>query len=68
MSKLTEKCKKEIEKFCEWAKKKNYIIKGEVWSLELLEDFEEPSRNKLEMYIKGLLETQKQMIFFLFNL
>ena len=56
---LSDKFKKELEKFFEWVSVSGYVISDydEVeceWSDELLSEFEEPSRNKLEMYIKGL--------------
>jgi hypothetical protein len=58
---LTEKFNKEMEKFFEWASKNNYIIRDIddeecEWSIELLSEFKEPSRNKLEMYIKSLFD------------
>lgn len=56
---LTDKFKKELEKFFSWAQS-TYSIKdihGEEkeWSMSLLKKFEEPGRNKLEAYIKALL-------------
>jgi len=56
---LSEKFKKEVEKFFEWMDKCGYIIKDindneQVWSLNLLNKFDEPGRNKLEAYIKVL--------------
>ena len=56
---LTDKFKKELEKFFEWAVMSEYIIKDinneqQEWSMKLLNKFEEPGRNKLEAYIKAL--------------
>ena len=56
---LTDKFKKELEKFFSWAVNSEYIIKDindeqHEWSLKLLNKFEEPGRNKLEAYIKAL--------------
>lgn len=56
---LTDKFKKELEKFFEWAAVSEYIIKDinndqHEWSMNLLNKFEEPGRNKLEAYIKAL--------------
>lgn len=56
---ITEKFKKELEKFFEWAAVSDYIIKDinndqHEWSMKLLNKFEEPGRNKLEAYIKAL--------------
>lgn len=56
---LTDKFKKELEKFFSWAVNAEYIIKDindeqHEWSIKLLNKFEEPGRNKLEAYIKGL--------------
>lgn len=56
---LTDKFKKELEKFFSWAVSSEYIIKDindeqHEWSVKLLNKFEEPGRNKLEAYIKAL--------------
>jgi len=56
---LTDKFKKELEKFFEWAAVSEYIIKDinndqHEWNMKLLNKFEEPGRNKLEAYIKAL--------------
>ena len=56
---LTDKFKKELEKFFSWAVNSEYIIKDindeqHEWSTKLLNKFEEPGRNKLEAYIKAL--------------
>ena len=56
---FTEKFSKEVEKFFEWSIKNEYVIKDindeeQVWCLKLLSRFVEPSRNKLENYIKEL--------------
>lgn len=56
---LTEKFNKELDKFFEWAAMSEYLIKDieneqHEWSIKLLSKFEEPSRNKLEAYIKAL--------------
>ena len=58
---LTDKFSKEVEKFFEWATKMKYVIEDindmeHEWSTRLLSKFEEPSRNKLENYIKKLFE------------
>jgi hypothetical protein len=57
---LSDKFKKELEKFFSWAKE-SYTIKDvnekkKDWSMSLLSKFEEPGRNKLEAYIKNLLQ------------
>ena len=57
---LSDKFKKELEKFLSWASE-SYTIKDisndeKEWSTALLTKFEEPGRNKLEAYIKGLLQ------------
>lgn len=57
---LSDKFKKELEKFFSWAKE-SYTIKDvndkkKDWSMSLLAKFEEPGRNKLESYIKNLLQ------------
>jgi hypothetical protein len=56
---LTDKFKKELDKFFSWAITSEYIIKDindeqHEWSIKLLTKFEEPGRNKLEAYIKSL--------------
>ena len=56
---MTDKFKKELENFYEWAVMSSYIIKDindeqHEWSMKLLNKFEEPGRNKLEAYIKAL--------------
>ena len=56
---LTDKFKKELEKFFSWAITSEYLIKDinneqHEWSVKLLTKFEEPGRNKLEAYIKAL--------------
>jgi superfamily II DNA/RNA helicase len=58
---LSDKFKKELEKFLSWASE-SYTIKDinnneKEWSVALLTKFEEPGRNKLEAYIKSLLQT-----------
>lgn len=57
---LSDKFKKELEKFLSWASE-SYTIKDvndiqKEWSVSLLSKFEEPGRNKLEAYIKALLQ------------
>lgn len=57
---LSDKFKKELEKFLSWASE-SYTIKDidnneKEWSTALLTKFEEPGRNKLEAYIKALLQ------------
>jgi hypothetical protein len=57
---LSSKLKKEIEKFFEWASE-SYVVKWKdddekEWAFDLVKKFEEPSRNKLEMYIKAIME------------
>jgi hypothetical protein len=58
---LTDKFVKELEKFCDWANKNNYIITDrdnnqQIWNIDLLNNFNEPNRNKLEIYIKSIRE------------
>jgi len=59
-SPLTDKFAKELKSFFEWASNNNYLIKDidseeHNWTIKLLFNFEEPGRNKLELYIKSLL-------------
>lgn len=63
---LTSKFETEVKKFFVWAVEKEYIINDiedeEIeWSLELLDtiNFNEPSRNKLEGFIKAVIDTYK---------
>ena len=56
---VTDKFKKELENFFEWASVCGYKIKdindeSHEWSMKLMTKFEEPGRNKLEVYIRGL--------------
>lgn len=57
---VTEKFAKELNKFFSWAKDDGYVISKSgdnvEWSLKLLKGFEEPGRNKLDAYIKGLMK------------
>lgn len=58
---LSDKFKKELEKFLSWASE-SYTIKDinnneKEWTVALLTKFEEPGRNKLEAYIKSLLQS-----------
>lgn len=57
---LTEKFAKELNKFFGWAKDTGYVItksgNSVDWSLKLLSGFEEPGRNKMDAYIKGLMK------------
>ena len=57
--KLTDKFKKELERFFEWTTEHKYILKDinneeHEWNMKLLSKFHEPGRNKLEAYIKSL--------------
>ena len=57
---LTPKFAKELENFFEWVSTNNYLIKDidneeHEWTIKLLFNYEEPARNKLELYIKSLL-------------
>jgi hypothetical protein len=57
---LSEKFAKELNKFFGWAKDTGYEItksgNNHEWSLKLLSGFEEPGRNKMDAYIKGLMK------------
>jgi hypothetical protein len=54
---------KELGKFFEWANEASYVIMcakdntERQWNMELMKNFEEPGRNKLEAYIKELQKT-----------
>lgn len=60
---ISDKFAKELQKFFLWANENHYVITnasdGEVqqWNEQLLQQFYEPARNKLETYIKELLKT-----------
>lgn len=59
---LSEKFKKELVKFIEWVEMSDYTLKSVIdgesydWSIDLLDNFEEPGRNKLESYLKDILK------------
>ena len=57
---LSDKFKKELEKFFSWANElysiKDINDKEKEWSFSLLKTFEEPGRNKLEAYLKEILK------------
>lgn len=59
---LSEKFKKELIKFIEWVETSDYTLKSVIdgesydWSIDLLDNFEEPGRNKLESYLKDILK------------
>ena len=64
---ITDKFKKELDKFFIWTKESNYTIKNRnddicEWSHSLINNYEEPSRNKLEVYIKKL--SSKYLIYY----
>jgi hypothetical protein len=60
MSQISEKFAKDLDKFNEWLETNGYVIKrGEMekqWGLNLLENFKEQGRNKLEHYVKELMK------------
>jgi flagellar biosynthesis GTPase FlhF len=62
MSTITAKFAKDLNKFFTWANENNYVIKNKEndsiinWSTEMLPDFSEPARNKIDAYIKELLK------------
>lgn len=57
---MSVKFKSDIIKFFEWVEIANYVIKKDgvdlEWSLNLNNMFKEPSRNKLIVFIEGLME------------
>ncbi len=53
---MTDKFQKEATKFFNWSKENNCVIEGHKWESSLLEGFEEPSRNKLEGFLKFLMK------------
>jgi hypothetical protein len=59
---LSEKFSKEIEKFFNWANE-HYILENnvtgniQVWNTKLLNNYEEPQRNKLEHLLKNLMKS-----------
>lgn len=62
---ISDKFGKELSKFFAWAEKNKYnltfIESGEscVWNDALIQGFKEPSRNKLEVYLRNVLEKYK---------
>lgn len=63
---ITEKFRKDLVKFYDWAKEtmiiKDQITKKELtYEVMLLPDFKEPGRNKLDTYIKELLKKYNVM-------
>lgn len=60
---MTEKFSKELTKFFDWAKSSDIVVKDKEdknidWSYEMIE-FKEPARNKLETFIKVVMDTYK---------
>ena len=57
---LSEKFQKELEQFFDWVSV-SYTCKFKdeerVWNIDLVEHYQEPSRNKLEMFIKAIMST-----------
>lgn len=58
---LTEKFKKEIIKFFTWVSSNEYVLKFKdedikEWNLDIVKVFNEPARNKLEIFIKTIME------------
>lgn len=56
---MTEKFEKELNKFFEWAKNKNIVVKNKSgeqieWKKDMIE-FVEPSRNKMETFVKMVI-------------
>jgi hypothetical protein len=60
---LSDKFAKDLNKFFIWVKENNYVVKkdDEVvnWSQDMLPDFTEPSRNKIDAYVKELFQFYK---------
>jgi hypothetical protein len=58
INKLSEKCNKDIIKFCEWAQHEYNIedMDGEKcrWAINMI-SYEEPSRNKIEKFVEKVL-------------
>lgn len=58
--KLSEKFNTELSKFFIWANIEYQIFdfdnKEQIWSIDLINGFEEPSRNKLEGVVKAVIE------------
>jgi len=62
MIQVSEKFEKELYKFNEWLECSGYRIRTEdgseeTWGLQLLNDFKEQGRNKLDHYLKELMKT-----------
>ena len=62
---LSDKFRKELSKFFRWAETNKYELtliedgKSCVWNDDLIQEFKEPSRNKLEVYLRNVLEKYK---------
>lgn len=61
---MTDKFEKELEKFFDWAKNKKIIVQkndtDEIieWKKDMIK-FEEPGRNKMETFLKGVMDEYK---------
>ena len=60
---LSDKFSNDLNKFFIWANENNYVVKKDDeiidWSQNILSDFIEPSRNKINAYVKDLFQFYK---------
>lgn len=60
---LSDKFSNDLNKFFIWANENNYVVKKDDeiidWSQNILPDFIEPSRNKINAYVKDLFQFYK---------
>jgi hypothetical protein len=63
MIEVSEKFEKDLARFNEWLDESGYRImqdeRCKMWGLELLDDFKEQGRNKLDHYLKELMKAYK---------
>ena len=60
---LSDKFSNDLNRFFIWANENNYVVKKDDeiidWSQNILPDFIEPSRNKINAYVKDLFQFYK---------
>lgn len=60
---ISDKFAKDLSKFFIWAKENDYVVKrGDTiieWSQDMLPEFTEPSRNKIDAYVKEIFQLYK---------
>jgi hypothetical protein len=56
---ISERFGKELSKFFSWAESNDYLVSNgkKTWGMALAYKFDEPGRNKLDMFIKHVLKT-----------